>query len=293
MIWIKCSAASSRPYTEDFEAHSGALLRIAARPGVLHAAMTRPPMSLPDTATPTDLDDHQRENYRVSTPVEIAAYLRELMSEQCRIYLRNPEGLDLHTTLCVLDTAKGLLGFDLPSSSSRAESLLESDEITATAYLASIRLEFELEQPVIVRDGAGSVLRAALPRRLYRFQRRQSFRVQPTSINYPLLQLRHPLQPELLLRLRVLDVSMGGVGLLLPGDQPELPPGQELGASVLELDRDTRLEVNLRLLHVTQHAEVQSGRHLGCAFQPLPPDTARALQLYIDQTQKRRRQLKL
>ncbi|MDL5033595.1 flagellar brake protein [Pelomonas sp. APW6] len=249
-------------------------------------------MSLPDTAAPLDLDDQQRENYRVSTPVEIAAYLRELMSEQARVYLRNPEGLDLHTTLCVLDAKSGLLGLDLPHNSSRAESLLESDEITATAYLASIRLEFELEQPVIVRDGGGSVLRAALPRRLYRFQRRQTFRVQPTGINYPLLQLRHPAQGQLM-SLRVLDVSMGGLGLLLPGDEAALPPGLALPGCVLELDRDTRLEVGLKLLHVTQHAEVQSGRHLGCAFETLPPDTARALQLYIDQTQKRRRQMRL
>lgn len=250
------------------------------------------PMSLPDTAAPTDLDDPQRENYRISAPVEIAAYLRELMSEQARVYLRNPDGVDLHTTLCVLDARTGLMGFDLPVSSGQAEALLESDEITATAYLASIRLEFELEQPVIVRDGGGSVLRAALPQRLYRFQRRQTFRVQPTGVNYPLLQLRHPLEGELL-RLRVLDVSMGGLGLLLPGDQAELPPNLDLGGCVLELDRDTRLEVGLRLLHVTQHAEIQSGRHLGCAFQTLPPDTARALQLYIDQTQKRRRQMRL
>ena len=250
------------------------------------------PMSLPDTAAPTDLDDLQRENYRISAPVEIAAYLRELMSEQVRIYLRNPEGVDLHTTVCVLDARTGLMGFDLPVSSSQAESLLESDEITATAYLASIRLEFELEQPVIVRDGGGSVLRAALPRRLYRFQRRQTFRVQPMGVNYPLLQLRHPQQGELL-RLRVLDVSMGGLGLLLPGDQAELPPNLDLVGCVLELDRDTRLDVGLRLLHVTQHAEIQSGRHLGCAFQALTPETARALQLYIDQTQKRRRQMRL
>ncbi len=249
-------------------------------------------MSPPDTAAPKELDEQQRETFRISTPVEIAAYLRELMSEQCRVYLRNPEGLDLHTTLCVLDASKGVIGFDLPSSSNRAQSLLESDEITATAYLASIRLEFELEQPVIVRDGGSNVLRAALPRRLYRFQRRQAFRVQPMGVNYPLLQLSHPQQPDQRLRLRVLDISMGGVGLLLPGDQPELPPGVDLNACELELDRDTRLDVNLHLLHVTQHAEVQSGRHLGCAFHALPPETARVLQLYIDQTQKRRRQLR-
>lgn len=249
-------------------------------------------MSLSAPTAPLDLDEQQRENYRVSTPVEIAAYLRELMSEQARVYLRNPDGLDLHTTVCVLDAKTGLMGFDLPSSSSRAGSLLESDEITATAYLASIRLEFELEQPVIVRDGAGSVLRAALPRSLYRFQRRQTFRVQPTSVNYPLLQLRHPEQAHLM-SLRVLDVSMGGLGLLLPAEQAELPPGLSLNGCVLELDRDTRMEVSLKLLHVTQHAEVQSGRHLGCAFQTLPPDSLRTLQLYIDQTQKRRRMMRM
>ena len=93
--------------------------------------------------------------------------------------------------------------------------------------------------------------------------------------------------------LRVLDVSIGGCALMVPEDVPALQVGSTLHGARLELDPDTRFAATLELQHVTSIQQGTRGVRLGCAMTQLDGDAARALQRYIDQTQKRRRLLSL
>ncbi|MGZ7140787.1 hypothetical protein ACXWN7_10265, partial [Streptococcus pyogenes] len=77
--------------------------------------------------------------------------------------------------------------------------------------------------------------------RLYRFQRRQSFRVQPAGSVYP--RLRLPGDTDGGRVLRVLDISIGGVALALPAGPAPLSIGEVAPALTLELDRMTALRV--------------------------------------------------
>jgi len=61
----------------------------------------------------------------------------------------------------------------------------------------------------------------------------------------------------------------------------------------IELDPDTRFDADLRLHHVTTIQNQSRASRLGCEFMHVQPQAQRALQRYIDQTQKRRRLLSL
>ena len=105
---------------------------------------------------------------------------------------------------------------------------------------------------MLVRGSRASALSCAFPRELFRFQRRDSFRVRAGDAQRsPQARLRHTEIPDLDLALRVLDVSIGGCALFLPDDVPPLRPGALLPGVLIELDADTRFHVNLRLQHVT------------------------------------------
>ena len=169
-------------------------------------------------------------------------------------------------------------------------------EITAVAYVGAIKLQFELEDAVLVSGEQGAVLRSTLPTRLYRFQRRQSFRVQPAGSVYPRVTLPAAADagdaPGR--ALRVLDLSIGGLALALPADFMPLPAGQIAAGLMLELDRITSLRINLLPHHASPIADDAHGTlQLGCSFVDLDAAAGRALQVYVDQTQKRRRLLKL
>jgi uncharacterized protein YvpB len=59
----------------------------------------------------------------------------------------------------------------------------------------------------------------------------------------------------------------------------------------IELDMDTRVNVSLRLQHVTSLNQDAHGVRLGCEIVNPMADVLRAMQRYIDQTQKRQRAL--
>lgn len=232
------------------------------------------------------------EDFRVDSPVEIEAWLRQLLDQQPRVQLSTPSGLNLGTRLWSLDAESRSLGFEARPGDPQLQALLDSREIAAVAYLDKVRLEFELDTLLLVQGDELSTLRAPWPPQIYRFQRRQAFRVQPLSSGYPRVLLQHPERPELSLQLRVLDLSVSGLALLLPPEAPPIEAGQLLAATRVELDSDTHFEAALRLQHISSCSAPQLGHRLGCAFARLPHGADRALQRYIDLTQKRQRLLK-
>lgn len=233
------------------------------------------------------------EELRVSSPAEITAYLQQLQREDAGVLLSGPQGESLPARIVAVDATADLVGLGLGADPDGiSEALVAGDEITAVAYLGAIKLQFELEHAVLVSSDQGTVLRSTLPTRLYRFQRRQAFRVQPAGTTYPRVVLPGQGQPGR--ALRVLDLSVGGLALALPPDFPAFKPGQVARGLVLELDRISGLDITLLPHHVSPIRGDASGMlQLGCSFVDLDANAARSLQVYVDQTQKRRRLLKL
>jgi len=236
------------------------------------------------------------EELRVAAAAEITAYLQQLQRESAGVLLSGPQGQSLSSRIVALDPAADLIGLEIGTDPEGiSQGLVAEGEITAVAYLGSVKLQFELEATVLVSGEQGAVLRGTLPTRLYRFQRRQSFRVQPAGSTYPRVVIPGGAQPGR--ALRVLDISIGGLALALPPDFTPLPPGRVAEGLVLELDRITGLRIALLPHHASPIAgnsgDVTGMLQLGCSFVDLDTTAARALQVYVDQTQKRRRLLKL
>ncbi|MFG6465571.1 flagellar brake protein [Roseateles sp. BYS87W] len=235
----------------------------------------------------------QPEDLRVPSAAEVLAYLQQLQREQAAVQLTGPQGESLSARIVALDAAADFIGLALgadPEGISQA--LVSEGEITAVSFLGAVKLQFELDAPVLVSGEQGSVLRCPLPERMYRFQRRQSFRVQPAGSMYPRVVLPGSTEPGR--ALRVLDISIGGLALVIPPDFGALQPGDVARGLTLELDRVTALRVNLLPHHASPIRGDATGMlQLGCAY--VDPDAAahRTLQVYVDQTQKKRRLLKL
>ena len=242
---------------------------------------------------PLAVESNAPEELRVESRQEVTGYLQELHREQSRVLLSSPDGFALQTRICAFSPEADLLGFEIGiDPDGQSEQLVREGEITGVAFIGSVKLQFELESPVIVLGEHGAVLRSALPTRLYRFQRRQAFRVQPLSSAYP--RVLWPQKDGSHAAARVCDVSVGGVGLQLLPEHMLGGVGELRDALTLELDRTTQLPIQLCVQHIELgHLDGQAHRHVGCAFTELDPAVARALQVYVDQTQKRRRLLRV
>jgi flagellar brake protein len=233
------------------------------------------------------------DEFRITSPREISAMLRQFQDSNLLLNLNGSNGAMLSTTLWAIDSARGMLSFSADAHAPSTQQLTECDEAIVVGYLDSIKIQFDVTRLVLVRSPGGSAISTSFPREMFRFQRRNAFRVRPLLRNSPVARMRHAAIPDMQLALRVMDVSIGGCALFLPDDVPPLQPGMLINEVQVDLDADTRFHVTLRLQHVTSAGPDSRGVRLGCEFVKTSSESLRSLQRYIDQTQKQRRLLSL
>jgi c-di-GMP-binding flagellar brake protein YcgR len=254
-------------------------------------------MSADTRPAPLDADDPEGRDawapFRVDHPGELAALLRQLRDSAAPMVLSAPGGTALVAALWSIDLEQHRINFTAEPGDPMLQQLIDADEAVAVGYLENVKLQFDLQGLLLVRGAKTCTLQARCPRELYRFQRRSAYRVRTLDRYTPTARLRHPAIPEMLLTLRVIDVSVGGCALQVPPDVPAIEPGLALHGVQLELDAETRFAATLLILHVSELGDSGHGPRAGCEWQALPPDAQRALQRYIDNTQKRRRLLSL
>lgn len=231
------------------------------------------------------------DDFRITSTHEITAMLKRLADANIHITLNAPNGTSITATLWIVDEKRQMLSFSVLPNEPQLEALIECDEATVVGYLDSIKVQFDVTNLMLVHSDRDRALTGTCPKEVFRFQRRNSFRVQPMVRATPVAKMRHPMIPDMQLALRVVDVSIGGCALFLPNDVPTLDPGVLLNGVVIDLDADTRVTTGLRLQHVTSMNPESGGVRLGCEMVTPSSDSLRSLQRYIDQTQKRRRML--
>ena len=246
---------------------------------------------------PASLDDLASlgafDAFRVDDAAEVRSLLKSLMDRSVTVNLNGSDGSSYATTLWTIDAAHSKLAFTADLMAPEVHRLVEADEAVAVAYLDQIKLQFEVNDRMLVHGRQHCVLQAALPRELFRFQRRNGYRVRTLERSSPTARLRHPAIPEMMLELRVLDVSVGGCALFMPSDVPMVEPGVQINDCTLELDAGTLLRGSLTVHHVTSIQPDSRGVRLGCELLNLDPEAVRSLQRYIDVTQKRRRMMSM
>lgn len=242
----------------------------------------------PPAASGSEHAAHAAAEFRVADGAERLSLLKALRDGGVPVQLSTPEGVSLTSQLWALDQAHGSLSFGADAANLRMQQLAQCDEAMAVAYLDQVKLQFDLSELLLVHGEQGCVLRAALPQRMYRFQRRAGYRVRTFERRTPKAVLRHPSMPDMLLALRIVDVSVGGCALALPDDVPALQPGTQLAGVRIELADDTAFAATLRLQHVSALQGPGHGQRLGCAFVDLDGAAQRSLQRCIDHAQRRR-----
>lgn len=237
-------------------------------------------------AAPGGLDE-----FRLSSPREIATLLRQLCDGSIQMNLYASDGSVVNATVWTMDAERGDIGFNVDPADPALHALTESDDCVVVGYLDSVKLQFDVGNLVLVHGARASVLSCNYPREIFRFQRRNAYRVRPLMRAAPVARVRHTDIAEMQLALRVLDVSIGGCALFLPEDIPPMQVGGVINQVQIDLDADTRFHVNLRLQHVTSLNNDSRGVRLGCEFVCADSNALRTLQRFIDLTQKRGRLL--
>lgn len=217
-------------------------------------------------------------------PANVADVLDELTAEQGRVQLEGPNGENLVLSALRHEAQAGHLLLRLPGLQANLPAWLLRSPVQASLWLGRVRIDFAVEQAAAALVDGLPALRIAVPQRLHRHQRRESFRVAPLSAHYPRAQL---VLGGRLLRLATQDLSAGGVALRWAEGEPPAA-GDRLNEVLLELSREQRMSVNLRVEHVQ---DLDGEAIVGCAFQSLSGQAERTLELHLHNLQRKQRTL--
>ena len=228
------------------------------------------------------------DDFRVAAPAEVQSLLRRVADTGAAVHLTTDAGAAYTTTLWTVDGARARVSFSADEGSPQLQGLLDAGSAMAVCYLDAVKLQFRCHDLLLVRGAKACALQGTLPAELFRFQRRNSFRVRTLPRTSPTAQVPQAGGAPAL-ALRVLDVSIEGCALLLAQNSPPLPVGGRIERVQVELDADTRFETVLEIHHATSLTGDTGGLRLGCSMHRLSGDAQRALQRYIDGAQKKRR----
>jgi c-di-GMP-binding flagellar brake protein YcgR len=247
---------------------------------------------------PASLEDERGTDpwaeFRVTNQNEIGIHLRKLVDASVPFNISGPGGASLTTLLWAVDPSRGVMSFSIDSPTPELQQLVEADEAVAVAYQESVKYQFDITGLVLLRGGQSSALQCRIPDSIYRFQRRSAYRVRTPERGAPMLRMRHPAKADLVLALRVLDLSIGGCSLLMPAGAPPLKEGTEVRGVRLDMDTDTRFVTNVSIRRVADLKDEEGqviGSRVGVQWLRLDGSAERALQLYIDGLQKKRRMM--
>src|SRR6185369_4200252 len=102
--------------------------------------------------------------FRVDSPAEVNAFLRQIVAGNVLVQLSSPEGGHYNTTLWTADAARRVLSFAAQANDPGLQRLLESQEAVAVCYLDLVKLQWDLHDLMLVHGAQESALQARLSR---------------------------------------------------------------------------------------------------------------------------------
>lgn len=259
------------------------------------------PCELPATLHP-DAVETLPDRFRIEGAVAVRAILCELMSLRVPVMLfRNGDSPDaLVSRIVAIDDDAGVPAVELETQGPEnlVEAIAAAGELIAVAFPGLIKTQFRLagatavalqRPPAAAPSPRGLTLRAPIPGALYRTQRRDAFRVQPPAEDNARCVRRLP--PDGEAHYPLVDLSAGGISIRISPSLPVPAPGDLWPHSRLETASGRTIPCDLIVRRIIGEPAGDGGHRVALAFRAPPPESMRAIQVYVIEIERRLRQL--
>lgn len=242
-----------------------------------------------------DIDNYQSTSaedlsrFAIGNGREIERILRGLMKDKALLTVQGSKSKQSFlTTILGLDDRARKLYIECAADRRAEGDLLGRTGIELIAHYEGVRVQFTIAQGERVKFDGLDAYKLSLPDKVYRFQRRQYYRVQtpqaqPVKCAIPLT--------DRALEATITDISVGGIGVRYEPGAAEISVGMELPGCRLSIPE---LDVYTITLKVRNSAQVtlKNGalvQRLGCEFVDVSVPLERAIQTYIFKLERERR----
>lgn len=220
---------------------------------------------------------------------EIVYHLKAVAAEHALVAAHYGQANEfLLTTLLAVDDRQ--LHLDVGKDPETNRRLLAADRIVCVTHHDKVKIQFALRRLDNVTLQGRTAFRADIPERMLRLQRREYFRL-VTPAARP-LRCHIPMPggaPSMVAT--VLDISGGGLAVVVPPDGLDFAPGTVFRGCRIDLPEVGTLAVDLRVMNlfeVTLKNGVQVMRS-GCQFERLPGPMLTLVQRYILKVERERK----
>ena len=233
--------------------------------------------------------------YLLYSRTEILAILRTMMQKGAMVTVHFDQGQSfLLTALLALAGDNRELLLDIGSDEEMNQRALKARKLILTTVLEKVKIQFSLSGLTTTQYEGRPAFLAAVPASILRLQRREYFRLS-TPIANPIrmttyLQLADGSQA--FIELPLLDISGGGVGLMVSPEQAELfSRGDLLADCHMLLPEEGLLVATLCVRNMFDVATRTGSRfvRIGCEFVDVPPARLNMVQRYITRIERERK----
>lgn len=257
-------------------------------------------MAQPDSTStpPSPFELDQRDaysKYLLYSRTEILFVLRAIVQKGALItvYFDHGESF-LLTSLLEVSADSDALIFDYGNDEEMNRKAIAASKLTLTTSLDRVKVQFVLQRFALTQKDGRPAFRSTLPETLLRLQRREYYRLS-TPVAEPLncsLTMPRADGSSLVVAQPLLDISGGGVGLMVPPDSvDEFPVGKTLPDCRIVIPEEGTITVTLCVRNAFD-VVTKAGTHylrIGCEFVKLPGTRLAAIQRYITRIERERK----
>jgi c-di-GMP-binding flagellar brake protein YcgR len=235
------------------------------------------------------LSSEDSSRYLVRHATEIERVLRNVMEGKSIVAAYGENGRDfLLTSIIAVEPRHNAVYLGYGPDEKLNTQLLAAQNATFATTHDQVRVQFSASRVEKVMYGQGPAFRVGFPAEMLRLQRREYYRLVTSVVNPVkcMINSEHGMLEAL-----VVDISIGGVGILAYQDDSVLEAGSVYhgcrialsgtGEFALSLSVCTTFEITLKNGRLTHRA--------GCKFIDLPPSVETEIQRYIIRVDRERR----
>lgn len=235
------------------------------------------------------LTSEDADRYLVRHSREIERVLHDVMQEKAIVAAYGENGKDfLLTSIIAVKPKQNAVYLGYGPDERLNALLLDAHNATFATTHEQVHVQFSCDRVERVVYEDEPAFRIAMPSELLRLQRREYFRLVTSVVNPVKCMIN---TEEGMLEALVMDISIGGVGILAYQDNDGLAAGQTYHGCRISLPGSGEFALSLAVC-TTFEITLKNGRQThraGCQFIDLPPSVETEIQRYIIRVDRERR----
>ncbi len=244
--------------------------------------------------TPPISSDDDYSKYSVNWKKEVVFILRAIMEKGELLTAHFDHGKNLILTSIVgVDPEQEEVILDFGANAEMNQKILASDRILFVTIHDRVKVQFTASRIEKIRFEGRDSFRIELPESLIKLQRREYYRV-TTPIAHP-LKCVIPIEGSQKIGISIVDISIGGIGVVLPQIETALEPGMTFPGCQLVLPDIGNIVATMEIRNVFE-VTLRNGnknKRAGCQFVDLPTNMQSMIQRYIIKVERERRAMQL